>query len=362
MNISEFDRFLARFGCDTANFDYNDYRVKGDLYIRGKIEPEQLLFFDSIVFVDGEIFFDKVDLIELGGFNNLEKVGSLRISNCENLMYVTGFQNLKEVDKIIIENNLSLIKIYGFSNLFENDEEIEQIKITNNFNLENIDFLYGLKSTKSSLYLHHNKIGSLYGLSLLESVGASLSLSSNNIENLSFLSSLRKVNGMLGLVNNKIKDLSGLENLSSLKTVKWNGAYRTLAIDKNENLIGISALSNVRVMSECIIICDDANQFEITPSSSSVFWENNIIFISKKTSVEKYIGDRVVEVDFLKQINTADEFFNLSNYSVLGGYLSVRECKFIIININSSSPELFWINTKKYKYHYVFFRDVLKKQ
>lgn len=65
--------------------------------------------------------------------------------------------------------------------------------------------------------------------------------------------------------------------------------------------------------------------------------------------------------DFVQIILNQNEYFNLATNSVLNNGFSARECKFIIVDVNSNNPKFYWMNTKKHKYHYMFFKNILKR-
>ena len=65
--------------------------------------------------------------------------------------------------------------------------------------------------------------------------------------------------------------------------------------------------------------------------------------------------------DFVEIILYQDEYFNLATNSILSSSFSVKECKFIIVDVNSDNPKFYWMNTNKHKYHYMFFKNVLKR-
>lgn len=69
----------------------------------------------------------------------------------------------------------------------------------------------------------------------------------------------------------------------------------------------------------------------------------------------------VLNDDFMEIMLNQKEYFSLSTNSILGGNFSVRECKFIIVDVNSNNPKFYWMNTKKHKYHYLFFKNILKR-
>lgn len=66
--------------------------------------------------------------------------------------------------------------------------------------------------------------------------------------------------------------------------------------------------------------------------------------------------------DFVEILLNQNEYFNLASNSILNSNFSVKECKFIITDVNTNKPKFYWMNTKKHKYHYMFFKNILKKE
>lgn len=264
--------------------DFESYNKESKTLNIKKLDCTNLLIEDFIIlneieYITGELYLTNKELEDFSFFNYLKGVKKLVINDCKKLKLLTGFNALKLIDSLIISKNFNLEEIFGFNSLFSQSDILnKELKIINNIKLKNIYFLRGLKQVNSSLYLHYNALETLEGLEQLEHVNASFSISSNNLKSLKPLSNLKFVNGMIGVVNNKLKSLAGLENLEHLKTIKWNGKLRTIALNKNPYLSDIKALNNIsEVSGNCIVIVDSSQKFKIIPSKKSIFSYNNII-------------------------------------------------------------------------------------
>ncbi len=238
---------------------------------------------ENIKLIDKNLTIDSTNIVHINGFNDITKIDTLVIKNNTRLLSIKGFKSLVEIKNLEIANNVNLETIKAFEKLFSVTQAVDgYIKIISNKKLNNIAFLDGLISVKSSFYLHYNAIVSLKGLGALEYVGASFSLASNKISSLMELSHLKEVNGSFSLVNNQLKSLSGLENLSKLKTKKWNTKNRTLAIFENKKLKDIEAIKNIRTDDKYIIIeIDNYKQYQKIPKMDSVFAKNTLEIYDK---------------------------------------------------------------------------------
>ncbi len=261
--------------------------------------------YDDIKIIDN-LTISKGSAKILDSFNSLKEAKTITIEDMNDLIEISGFKNLESLDSLVISNNHNLRDINGFSKLFEKSFKINgTIKIIHNKVLTNIKFLYGLRSVEKSLYLHYNNLKSLSGLKLLEHVGASFSLASNSLTTIKLLSNLKSVHGSLSLVNNNLTTLEGLENLSKLKTSKWNGKYRTLAIFSNKKLNDIKSLSNIKVdKDELIILTDKSSNFTSKPNEESTFAQHNIQVLDStgKTSINRDVVCHVKDWSIFKEL------------------------------------------------------------
>lgn len=245
----EFENFCQLI----RHYSVGDNLVEGDLVIHS---VQELVAAQRIEEVTGNLTISIPDLVTLNGWQLLQKVGgTLSIESCSKLRSLEGFDGLSQVKNLQITQNPELRLIDAFPRLVRAQPEWPGfIKVMNNRKLESVAFLTGLRTTGSSLYLHHNNLISLQGLECLEETGASLSLSSNSLSELSALKCLSKVRGMLGLAFNKLETLSGLENLKSVSVARWNNEYRSLALQGNHKLRDWTALSQLRSDTGVLII------------------------------------------------------------------------------------------------------------
>ena len=78
----------------------------------------------------------------------------------------------------------------------------------------------------------------------------------------------------------------------------------------------------------------------------------------------KMLDKKAIDIkndDFIEKLVKESEYLSLSNKSVLGGNYSIIECKFIIVDVDTTNPKFYWMNTKKHKYHYMFYKNILNK-
>ena len=59
------------------------------------------------------------------------------------------------------------------------------------------------------------------------------------------------------------------------------------------------------------------------------------------------------------RIESEAEFDALSYLDDVPGALGVREVKFLVADVQTATPEVYFMNTKNQKYHFLFARDVL---
>jgi len=226
--------------------------------------------------IAGTLYISASSLEHLSGLNSIEEIDTLHISNMDALVDINGFNALSSLQNLFIHKNRELKEINGFSRLFKVSSSVGgSIKITNNPKLTSVAFLRGLEKTGSSFYLHHNGLVTVEGLNRLQEVGASLSLSSNRLSSLTPLGNLKEVRGMFGVAFNCLKSLEGLESLERVHTIKWNGNYRSLALQGNRDLEDVSALKRLKsVKGHMIIYLDSAKQYQKKVEKGSDFSDN----------------------------------------------------------------------------------------
>jgi len=61
-------------------------------------------------------------------------------------------------------------------------------------------------------------------------------------------------------------------------------------------------------------------------------------------------------------LNNRIQFEKLASRNDIPGLKDIWVCKFLIINVDTSTPQLFFMDTQKYEHHYQFYRDVLGHQ
>ena len=247
--------------------------------------------FNILHHINGDLLISCEHLEALNGFNYLKSVNALYIKDMPNLKEINGFNALVKIDALEISNNPNLTTIDGFNALFSINHEVNKfVKIIKNKKLQSVHFLKGIKSVKSSFYIHQNALTSLEGLEDLENVGASLSFSSNVLTSLMPLQNLKRVNGMLNLAYNKLLSLEGLENLNEISTIKWNGEYKSLALQGNPELSNIKALENMLTSTRYLILqIDQKNKFQNLPNEDSIFFKQDIAIYDGENLVDATI-------------------------------------------------------------------------
>lgn len=251
------------------------------------ISKEELETFNVLKHLKGDLIVSNNDLEDIDAFNSLISVKRVYIGGMKKLRTIKGFKSLQSIESLEISKNDMLEKIDAFDILFQKSPIIKDfIKITNNKKLKDIRFLKGLKKVSSSFYLHHNSLSDLIGLEYLEEVGASFSLGSNGLNDISSLSNLKSINGMLGLAYNDLSTLRGLEGLQKIRTTRWNGDNRTIALHSNPSLSDISALKNVINDEDyyMIISIDSYLQYTKKPGERSNFCKNILELYEKKSN------------------------------------------------------------------------------
>lgn len=63
--------------------------------------------------------------------------------------------------------------------------------------------------------------------------------------------------------------------------------------------------------------------------------------------------------DGVRRINNRADFEHLARYDIVPGGLGAREVKFVISKVNTSAPQLYFMNTNTHEYHYEFATLVL---
>ena len=315
-----FDIFTGTFSSKTLDFSNSDMsdneldsfkilkRVNSTLILKNCKNLTNLNGLRNLLFIDGDFILTGTNLKKLNELNNLISVNNLDISHMDNLVSISGLNELNKIKStLLITNNKNLTSIKGFNSLTDiTNIEIVQtglvncdflsgvFKIHTHFNgfikiydnqLENIHFMNGLTTIQSSLFLHQNNLKTLEGLNSLKSVGGSLSLSANKLISIKALNSLEKIDGLLALSYNNLETLEGLENLKSLETKKWGDIYFTLKIYGNKNLKDISALFNIQIKKNPMIIYFDNDiEYLKKPNSNSNFHKNILEFHDFKTN------------------------------------------------------------------------------
>ncbi len=262
----------------------------------------------NISSINGRLTLSRLNLEKISDFNNLLHLENLEISKMSKLLSINGINELISIKNTLrINNNLKLESINGFNSLLaiKNIEIIDtnlnsclflrKIFLKNNIfegyikicanKLEDVKFMKGVKTIKSSLYLHQNQLQNLEGLESLEHVGASLSVSGNRLTTLKQLGRLKIINGIFASSYNNLTSLDGLENVTNLMTKKWGNMYFTLKIYGNPLLKDIKGLCNIQTKENYVVIYfDNEIRYSKKPDSDSLFHRNILELHDFKTN------------------------------------------------------------------------------
>ena len=287
-------------------------RINGPLVLKNCTNLSNLNGLRNVETIEGDLILTGTKLKKLNELNNLISVNRLHIAFMDNLESISGFNELVNIkSNLLISNNKKLALIKGFNSLesaanieivktelascdflrgvFQNNSVFKgHIKIYSN-KLENIEFMAGVTDIQSSFFLHLNRLEDLKGLEELQSIGGSLSLSGNRLTSLKPLKNLEKINGLLAISYNRLKTLDGLENLKSLVTKKWSDTYFTIKMYENRDLTDISALKNLQIKGDFIILGDRHHIHIKHPESNSKFNTSQVKFYDAKKN-ELYLS------------------------------------------------------------------------
>jgi len=171
-------------------------------------------------------------LVDLSGLDNIKGIrGSAEISNCDSLISLSGLHNLSSVgSRFSIFNNDMLTNLSGL-------ESLTSVGMNSITGLGD-DLLIGLPDS-----VGNDALLSLSGLNNLENIGGDLSINFNeNLVSLIGLENISYVGGNLHLFHND--QISNLQGLESLQTIGGN-----IEITNCQGLQSLQGIENIQANS-----------------------------------------------------------------------------------------------------------------
>ena len=213
-------------------------------------------FYDEI---GGDIFYDY-------NLNTID-VDKILTNICENIPHTCkyGYSGDPHDGDIICEG----IRIEKLGRVWDTLKSVNGSLFIDSDNLTDISNLSNLTYVNRYLDLSDNSLTSLHGLENLTEVGGDFYLNDNNLTDISALSNLTYIENMLNLNTNRLTDITGLENLRFGRGGTLSLDYNNLtslngfmdyvddiiiSLDNNPNLTDISALSNLTMIENRLII------------------------------------------------------------------------------------------------------------
>lgn len=281
--------------------------------------------------IDGLLTIRGNDITNLAGLASLQvSRGRLMVIANPLLTNLDGLSNLTSVEQLAISNNAVLANIQGLAGLTSVSGP-GHLEISNNPVLANLDGLNNVTSVSGNLIIDGNAtLNNLEGLSSVTWIGH-LFLSGNaSLPSLDGLSSLTEIGGGVacerclrsGLLIDNNSLLQQVDALSSLATIDDN-----LTITGNASLSNLDGLSGLTSVGQMVEIANNASLTNLNglsnlssigfwfPSFQSVFISGNpsltsILGLSQITSLEGEIhidnNDALRNLDGLESLTTID--------------------------------------------------------
>ena len=156
--------------------------------------------------IDSATFYNAFN-VDTGYYNGSIYCSSKGLTDEELL----DFKVLKEVSGYVYLSHNSLTNVDGLSNL----KSVGSLLSLSNNQLTNLDGLSSLTSVKGDFFLQTNQLTNVDGLSSLTTVGNNFNTESNQLTNLDGLINLTILGGYLGLRGNTdLTDISGASNIA----------------------------------------------------------------------------------------------------------------------------------------------------
>lgn len=224
-------------------FGLNKYTtIQGELNIHGNISNLNSL--NDLVMVNGDLYIQYTNLLNLNGLNNVKIFGNGGINHISNNPLLINFDGLNNLDKVkgefYILQNQSLINCQGLNKL--KSVAFGELNINGNPNLENLSGLNNLTVLSSDLVIANNStLSSINDLNHLSIINNGLIIANNPLlQNLNGLENIKNVES-INIDNNSL--LTNLNGLNNLEKVDW-----IIRIENNNNLINLNGLEKIIVL------------------------------------------------------------------------------------------------------------------
>ena len=205
---------------DVDAFGADNYtQIEGWLRIEGD-DITNLNALESLNYISSSLYiYNNPNIEDLSGLKNLDTLGRsvnlssrLYIHNNSKLKNLEGLESLEKVDDIQITNNENLVNIDGLKNV---TSDLDQIKISKNKILNSLLGLQSITKVKSYLYIQANdNLLSLNGLEKITNIGGTLTIQENiSLTNLNPLSNLEIAGSLWITLNEKLDNFCGLSKL-----------------------------------------------------------------------------------------------------------------------------------------------------
>lgn len=214
--------------------------------------------FNSVEKVEWLVISDNSKLESIEGFSQLETIHELKLSQNPLLYNLEGFRHLKKIEAMLqLESLGALQDLKAFSNASFGDLTTKMnLTITNNTQLKNIDGLSNITELITCRIISNPLLENLDALSNLKNVFRYFDIIDN--------SSLTKLNFpkiqrlyYLTISNNtQLKEISGFDKVYLILTPSASFADYIpyfIAIDTNPNLKSINGFSNLAILPTLII-------------------------------------------------------------------------------------------------------------
>lgn len=203
----------------------------------------------NLTSITGDVYFQECDaLTSFSGLESLTSinVGSLFIRYNDALQNLNGFNNLQTVSKIEVSNNTSLNSIQGLGGL----TLVGDISIIGNTNLPSLDGLQGLSSFNYGWFQNNISLTSIEGLQNITTAYSAVFTDNVNLTSIEGLNNLQAV-FQIYFENNTITSLENLQNLTIAEVIGV----------KNEQMItSLSGLENIDPQNIYILLIQDNSQ------------------------------------------------------------------------------------------------------
>jgi len=300
LKIEEMDSLTNLSGLENLTFarsiSINDNEILSDisalnsldsvehLWIRNNPLVADLSHFATIKKIKHSLSIYELDSITtLHGFENVETIGNIAISNNEALTDITALSNLTKSSRLIVFDNDALLSLEGLQNI---DTVSGSVLISSNDNLIDLNQLSSLSFVGEHFSISWNlSLENFSGLENLKYIGGNFSVGNNeNLENFSGLQMLESINGEMLIYNNdKLNHLGAIEDvdLSNVTKLSYHG-NELLALCSERNICNYLANGGVvqNLISNapgCNSISEvlDACNFDFGKIYTEVFFDEN---------------------------------------------------------------------------------------